>query len=296
MPRVTLGAPTPVERVSVDGRALWLKRDDRFGDRVAGNKVRGLEWLLGGIADGDSVLTVGPRGSTHALATAIYADALGANTTVVRWAQTMNAAARAVDRRMRESARVVDARWVPLAYALAASLRAARRRVRWIPAGGATPLAILGHVSAALELVEQIERGECERPARIVVPLGSGGTAAGLWLGLSVAAAPIDVIGVRVVPRVVGRVGRVKRLANSTRELVHRLTGQPVPAPIAERFRIEERFYGGRYGRALPPDDVAAPKLALDDTYSAKAYRAALAQPGERTLLWLTFDGRLLQH
>lgn len=298
LPRVTLGAvPTAVERIAVDGRTLLVKRDDRFGDRVGGNKVRGLEWLLGGVREGDVVLTVGPRGSTHALATATHARSIGAATTVIRWQQEMNAAARRVDTLLRDAARVIDARWVALAYAIAASMRAARRRARWIPAGGATPLGILGHVSAALELVQQIARGECERPARVVVPLGSGGTAAGLWLGFAVAAAPIDVVAVRVVPRVVGRVGRVRGLAHATRDLIQRVTGQRVATPNAGRLYIEQRFFGGAYGRPLATDAATTPaELRLDDTYSNKAFRAALAQPDERTLLWLTFDGRLLQH
>jgi hypothetical protein len=61
--------------------------------------------------------------------------------------------------------------------------------------------------------------------------------------------------------------------------------------------------YGGAYGRTLPAGDRAAEqmmvwrRLALDATYSAKAFAAAIAHhrhPGDPTLFWLTFDGRLL--
>jgi len=105
IPRVDLGVTeTPVESVVVTGVPLLLKRDDRSATPIGGNKVRGLEWLLGPLA-GDSrrpVLTVGPRGSTHALATAGFARALGAATTVVRWNQEMNEAADVVDRLTRD--------------------------------------------------------------------------------------------------------------------------------------------------------------------------------------------------
>src|SRR5439155_11916046 len=105
--------PTPVERVALrDGKSLWLKRDDRSARLVGGNKVRGLEWLMGDVRPGDRVLTLGPRGSTHALATAMYARALGARCVVVRWDQEMNTAARRVDARLRSVADVRDVRWV----------------------------------------------------------------------------------------------------------------------------------------------------------------------------------------
>src|SRR5687768_18564085 len=89
LPRAPFGTfPTPVQRLP--GGSLWIKRDDLSGRRMGGNKIRGLEWLLGGLRPRDRVLTVGPRGSTHALATARYASGMGAAVTVVRWNQVMN--------------------------------------------------------------------------------------------------------------------------------------------------------------------------------------------------------------
>lgn len=297
VPRVSLGSRTAVERVTLpDGRSLLVKRDDRFGDVLGGNKVRGLEWLLGPVRTAEEVLTVGPRGSTHALATATYATRLGARATVVRWNQEMHPVAREVDDRVRAIARTIDARAVPVAYAIAGAMRLTRR-CHWIPAGGATPLAILGHVSAALELVDQCAHGECELPRRVVVPLGTGGTAAGLWLGFAIAGSPIDVIAVRVVPRIVGRTGRVRRLARRTADLLRTLTGERVAEPDPERLRVEHAFYGGRYGRPLGGDPVDLGRdIRVDATYSEKALRAALMTLSGATLFWLTFDGRLLQH
>ncbi|MDQ6831436.1 MAG: 1-aminocyclopropane-1-carboxylate deaminase, partial [Gemmatimonadota bacterium] len=73
LPRASLGQfPSPIERIvhaSLRGD-LWVKRDDLNADAFGGNKVRTLEWLLGGLIAGDKVLTVGGEGSTHVLATA----------------------------------------------------------------------------------------------------------------------------------------------------------------------------------------------------------------------------------
>lgn len=301
LPRASFGSyPTPVQRVVLgDGRALLVKRDDRSGSLIGGNKVRGLEWLLGDIAPGDRVLTVGPRGSTHALATAVCARSLGAEATVVRWNQEMNAAARRVDVRLRTAARVIDARSLPLAYALAAVIRVGRRVRLWVPAGGATARAVLGHVNAALELGDQIARGECERPERVVVPFGTGGTAAGLALGFRIAGLPTRVVAVRVVPRIVGRRRRLVGLAARAARLIEATSGIVIPRVSARDFDVDETHYAGGYGRPLRTGvgegALDAMGISLDDTYGRKAFAAAMAAPSHSTLLWLTFDGRLLQ-
>lgn len=283
------------------GTALWVKRDDLSGVPLGGNKVRALEFLLGGVTTGEAVLTVGATGSTHALATALYASRLGATTEVHRWPQEMNDAARLVDARLRAAASVHDARWIGAAY-LRVALRRMRGRVHWIPAGGTSPLGILGHVDAAFELVDQVNEGRMPRPARVVLPLGSGGTAAGLVLGFALAGLETEVIAVQVVPRVVARAARVRHLARATRRLLERVSGQQLGDAPLTPFRVESAFYGGAYGRELPAGRDAAARFRtvhagamLDATYSAKACAAALARCDDRpTLFWLTYDSRVV--
>jgi len=302
LPRADFGAfPTPVETLKLAGGAtLMVKRDDLSGRLIGGNKVRGLEWVLGNLRTGERVLTVGPRGSTHALATALCARALGADTTVVRWNQVMNDAARRVDERMRRAARVLDAVWVPPAYAIATSLRV--RGTQWIGAGGASPVALLGHANAALELVEQAARRECLLPARVFVPFGTGSTAAGLALGFRIAGVSTRVVGVRVAPRIAARYRRAMALARQTASLIERLNGARVPRVGPMDLMIDHAFYGGKYGRPLAkPSEhersLSLTGIRLDDTYSRKAFAAAAAHAAshdERTMFWMTFDSRLL--
>src|SRR5262245_25182642 len=76
IPRARLGRfPTPVERL--DGfreiDSLFVKHEDLSSDVLGGNKVRSLEFLLGRVGAGDTVLTIGGVGSTHILATAVHA-------------------------------------------------------------------------------------------------------------------------------------------------------------------------------------------------------------------------------
>jgi D-cysteine desulfhydrase len=299
LPRAQFGSyPTPIDQLTLDdGRRLLIKRDDRSGAVIGGNKVRGLEWLLGGVSPNDRVLTVGPRGSTHALSTALCARELGAQVTVVRWNQVMNDAARRVAARLEASANVIDAHWVPAAYVVATATRLLGRK--WIPAGGATPLALLGHVNAGMELAEQVAADECPLPERIVVPFGTGGTAAGLALGLRLSGLGSQLVAVRVVPRLLGSARRLMRLAHATAKLLERLTGERIPRIAPSDILVEHEFYAGAYGRPLDVprevgDAASRAGIRLDDTYSHKAFAAALAQRDHLTLFWLTFDGRLL--
>ena len=299
LPRIQLrGGPTPIQSLAVLGRNLWIKRDDLTALPIGGNKVRSLEFLLGGVRRGDRVSTVGPHGSTHALATAVYARSLGAEVSVGAWKLEMNPIAVIVADELR---RVTSSRKDLLYPAIALPWlwwRGARGD-RTIPPGGTSPLGMLGHVNAGLELAAQIAEGEMPEPETIVVPFGSGGTAAGLAVGLRIAGLNPRIIAARVVPRVVGRRGRVMRLASSTARFITRQTGQSVPNLISSRIRVENSVYGGGYGRALERAAEATERLSdaigaqLDSTYASKAFVAALAEClGSTTLFWLTFDAR----
>lgn len=307
LPRAGLldALPTPVVPSAL-APGLWIKRDDLTALPIGGNKVRALDLLLGGLASGAEVLTAGATGSTHALTAVVHAKRLGARTSVIRWPQEMNEVARVVAQRIAEEADVVHtARSVPGAYYRALRIRLSRD-VRWVPAGGTSALGILGHVDGALELANQIAAGECPIPTRIVVPLGSGGTAAGLALGFELAGLPTRVVGVRVVSRLVANRRRVLRFATRAARLIAKLApGARVPRVSPDRLEIAEGYFGGAYARETVEGRAAAARFRgghgpamLEPTYTAKAFAATMARcDGEPTLFWLTFDSRwLLNH
>jgi D-cysteine desulfhydrase len=148
-----------------------------------------------------------------------------------------------------------------------------------------------------------VDAGELPMPSRVVVPLGTGGTAAGLALGFAAAGLRTTVIGARVVPRIASGRVRVMLLARSTARWIRRTTGVSLPAVTRSAVRVVHDAYGGAYGRAsvLGTDAAAAMErvtgLRLDATYSAKAFaialRAARVEPGV-TVFWSTFDARWL--
>jgi len=295
----SLGArPTPLAAASgaltraVGLDALWLKREDAIG----GNKVRSLEFLLATAQPGDVVLTIGGTGSTHCLATAIHARALGCRVALAQFPQpdtdtaVATAAVTATYADILRRSRTLAG--FPLAF-LQAWLAARRRgRVVRVPGGGASAPGVVGQLLAGLELADQMS----EPPDAIVAPLGSGGTAAGLALAMATLGWPTRVVAVRVAPRIVANSWRVKRLALvAERLLAHYdipLTAHFSPLTLLV-VDARGRGYGhptaaGESARAL----AAEHGLVLDPTYGAKAFAVLpdCARRGfRRVVFWHTF-------
>lgn len=308
LPRASLClGPSPVERIpDIPGASdLWIKRDDLNAPVMGGNKVRALEFLLGSVRAGDTVLTLGGAGSTHVLSTAIHARRLGAGTMAIRWQHDMNEIADLVSERAGKELDDTKIGRTPAGALLRAGYLRLTRNVHFIPAGGGSPLGALGHVNAGLELASQIKHHALPEPRRIVLPLGTGTTMAGLALGLAIAGLDIPVVGARVGPRIIANRRRVKSVVRATARAITEATGEKIPEVREENLRVVHNVYGGAYGRPLLAATEAAAILRalagirLDATYSAKAFAAALdearSEPGGGpTLFWLTFDGRWL--
>jgi 1-aminocyclopropane-1-carboxylate deaminase/D-cysteine desulfhydrase-like pyridoxal-dependent ACC family enzyme len=290
--------PTPLEAVpglaaAVGVEALWLKREDRSSPRYGGNKVRGLEFLLADLPPAAVCVTIGGTGSTHCLATAVHVAACGARAVLTQFPQPETPWARAVAAAAgRHATVVVRARSrAALPFALLRAWRLAGRigRRRWIPGGGAHPRAVLGHVLAALELAPALDRP----PDAVVVPLGTGGTAAGIVLGLAALRWPTRVIAVRVAPAIVANGWRVARLASGARRLLA-TRGVPLPAP---RLPVIVNGLGAGYGHPTSAGEsarvlAARHGLVLDSTYGAKAFAViAKRETGtvQRLVFWHTF-------
>jgi len=289
----SLGAwPTPLDAAPALARAtgaaaLWLKREDLAG----GNKVRGLEFLLADAHPGTVFVTVGGTGSSHCLATAIHARRLGARIVLAQFPQPATDASRVVaEATTRAADIVVHARsQLTLPWAVLRALVHARRlgAPRWIPGGGAHPRAVVGHLLATLELPAQID----ESPDAIVVPLGTGGTAAGILLGVAYLGWPTRVVAVRVAPRFVANRWRTNRLARRTARLLEALDPQFRIPRSAFRVEVVDGL-GAGYGAPSPAGErarlvAAGHGLRLDPTYGAKAFAAIPAQ--QRVVFWNTF-------
>lgn len=297
MPRLRLGSgPTPVRELRglTDGEpAVWVKDDGVYGTLWGGNKARKLEWTL---ADAlrrgrRTVITVGALATNHGLATALYAREHGMRTALLLVDQPRD---RHVERQLERlrgsgarlylthgSVRTVAALpWVLLRHL---DLRS-RKPPYLLGVGGSSPLGCLGYVEAALELAAQVEAGELPEPSHAVVPLGSGGTAAGLTLGMKLAGLRTRVVAVLVSDKLRLERRVVARLARRAATLLRRRGAELGEVGVSSQdLDVEEGWLGAGYGHRTAVADratrLAAERegLELEPVYTAKAMAALLA-------------------
>src|SRR3990172_6728721 len=201
LPRVTFSTgPSPVARLRELGKRIgrddiWVKNDGLYGTLYRGNKPRKLEFILAdAVAKGaKTILTIGAVGTNHGLATALYGAQLGLHVALLLTYEEPNESiARQLCWIQSAGAELHYTHSLPptvmkTPYFI---LRYRSPDGRWpflLAPGASTPLGALGYVNAALELAQQIKEGQLPEPPHILLPLGSGGTAAGLMLGLRVA-------------------------------------------------------------------------------------------------------------
>lgn len=297
--------PSPVEQhaalaASLKLDTLLIKRDDQNGPEFGGNKLRALEFLLP--HSGLHPVTMGGYGSTWCAALATVVARLGGRASLALFPQPWSPAVAGLLSTSVQQGDVYLARsrWSLPAALLYAALRAQRLGTgRWIAAGGANGVGVLGSINAALEFVHQVDALGGPRPEAVVVPLGSGGTAAGLLLGFQLAGWKVDLVTVRVADAWVANTVQVHRLAARTSRLLRRYG--PVHLSGEVTLRLISDQLGQGYGHptvaaAGMQARFAAAGIELDPTYSAKT-AAALTQCATRyrhLCFWHTFDGRLL--
>lgn len=325
VPHLSLGIyPTPIsycnELGSRIGVSLAIKHDGRAGPIVAGkqlfsgNKLRKLEFLLADAkAHGiDCVITRGGTGSNHALATTIYAKLLGMDSICFLMHQPN---ARSVQRNLLlqkyygakiriNSSRALHA--IAVADEFIAHKEKTGRFPYLIPTGGSCDRGALGFVNAAYELKEQIDQGIISEPAIICAAVGvnSGGTTAGLLLGLLAAGVQSHLIAVGVEPE-----DAPGQLEEQTKKLFYEtnllLTQSDPEFPQFDfpdsQFTVIRGFGGTDYG-LYSKEGVAAKELlktteniSLDGTYTAKAFAGMLDYikkgdlQGKTVLFWNTY-------
>lgn len=305
--------PTPVSSgAQIGTEFLWIKNDGLTGTPYGGNKVRKLERLLADArAHGaERLVTAGAAGSHHVLATAVFGAREGFSVMAHLWPMPWSAHAEGTLR----AAIAQGLRPQPVGSAAEATLRLSlnfRPRDYVIHIGGAGLVATLAYAAAAGELASDVTAGRLPEPERIVVPLGTGSTVAGLLAGIVQTPLQSLVVGVAVAKN---PVARVLVLAMAARAL--RASGKAYLVPqLPRRLVVDASRVGAGYGRATAEGaraTAAAVRLGieLEPTYTAKAFARALAEAGfaefsrdfgrdrlegpRRTLYWHTLSAHPL--
>ncbi len=306
--------PTAVESLARLGRhlgveRLWIKRDDRSGSLYGGNKPRKLDLLLGAaLARGcKTVVTAGGIGTNHGLATAIYARRHGLRTILLLLYQP-------VTEKVRRNLLLCHACGADIRYGrtmpplVARGLRAYLGELSGglpyvIPTGGTTPLSLIAYVNAAFELRHQIEAGMLPVPDWIFVPVGSGGTFAGLVLGCKLAGLPTRVAGVLVTDILPPTAARVVRLAAKCHGLLRGCSPLVPDVRVSlEDVHIVSGFVGAGYG--APTEEARAAReemrelegIELETVYTGKCLAALRSLAPQREyrdaniLYWNTYS------
>ncbi|MEX5635868.1 pyridoxal-phosphate dependent enzyme [Parafrankia sp. FMc2] len=281
------------DRLAARGVRLLLKRDDLIHTDVPGNKWRKLALNLTAAVDQGhhTLLTFGGAYSNHVAATAAAGWHHGLATVgVIRGEE---------HRPLNPVLAAAAARGMRLIYldrtryrdrddpALHAELHDRFGRFYLLPEGGSNPLAVHGCARLATELLTQVPTVDV-----VCVPVGTGGTLAGLAAGLAGLGDPAA--GHPIHPD-------ASRDASRRAVGVAVLRGGFLPAQVAAlqqatftaataNWTVLDGFHSGGYARRdrtldlFIADFAARHGLTLDWVYGAKMMRALYATAGDQHL------------
>jgi len=272
---------SPLERLTaaLRGPRLYIKRDDLTGLGLGGNKTRKLEFLLGeAMSQGcDCVVTGGAMQSNHSRQTAAAAAAVGLEChlalggeepptatgnllldrlfgAVVHWCGS--------DRKGERIPRIAQ------------DLHAQGHKPYIIPYGGSDPVGAMGFVAAIGELKAQLASQDV-RPDAVVFASSSGGTQAGMVVGMDLFDLDVPVIGIGVDKGEAGDLPYETWLATLADRLASRL-GKAGGYQAAD-FDVRKGYVGGGYGVVGDLEREAISLVArqegivLDPVYTARA-------------------------
>lgn len=285
------------------GCELWVKRDDMTGGPEAGNKVRKLEFLL---ADAEQraasvVITCGGLQSNHARATALLARQRGLDALLfLRSQEPLPRPDRGnafLDVLVGARIKIITPEMYRdrdrLMQAAAESLRAQGHRPYVIPEGGSNGLGTLGYIEAMREVRSQLERGEAGTVRcfdAVAHACGSGGTAAGVWIGAAAHGVADRTLAFAVCDDSAYFEGAIARIRDEAIAL-----GAP---STHNQLEVLDRWKGPAYG---VPDaaqlefirQVArCSGLVLDPVYTGKAlYGLSQLEPRPERVLFLHTGG-----
>lgn len=284
-------APTPLEPLKgltklLGGPDLWIKRDDCTGLALGGNKSRKLEFLLAEARGqgADTIVTVGANQSNHVRMTAAAARVAGMGTVSLLFPSADG------DRggnRLLDEILGTEIHTLPFTFEesslgkieeearkIMASLTGAGRKPYFIPAGGATPLGALGYFRATEELASQARREGCKVDA-LIVPFGTGGTMAGILLGVDALRLAWETVGISVAPDGAWEKAGVCPFRQIAKEAAA-LLGLDFRLS-KDRYRVLYDYVGPGYGAVTPECADALRTVArtdgilLDPVYTGKA-------------------------
>ncbi len=307
--------PSPVTHLEGLARHLGLgsldvKRDDLLDGLHGGTKVRKLDVLLATSPyhDAPHLASVGAIGSGHLAACTAAARVLGRTLDAHVFFEPVSPGV------LENLAFVASGPTTLIDYGSRIELALRRPSLLLsthtdglpsIPPGATLPAAVAGVARAGFELAEQIRAGVLETPDVVYCALGTGGTVAGLALGLGLAQVKTEVRAVATVERVLSTRRRVHRLIEEAADWLRR-HGVDASHHQAVPVRVLHHQLGPGYGVATAQSLAAvellrAEGIPIEPVYTGKAFAAlvtdaASRQVPKRVLFWSTVHRGPLPH
>ena len=268
---------------ALGGPTIHIKRDDRLGLVGGGNKTRKLEFVVAeALAEGaDTLITCGATQSNHCRLTASAAAREGLKCRLAleqRAPHKFDPDATGNHLLYRllgvEAFEVCDdgADMNAVMATMAEQARGAGRKPYVIPLGAGTPLGVLGYVDCLREILAQAREQGVRFDAVVCASGGTGGTQAGLLVGVLDAGAEMEVIGINSGADRATEEARVSELVRGAVAL----TGLEVTFDESIVTCFGD-YVGPGYAQATPAMVEALQWLArsegvlLDPVYSGKA-------------------------
>lgn len=202
--------PSKIEKLERLGKELntqiYIKRDDQTGSEISGNKIRKLEFSVKeALEDGcNYLITCGGIQSNHARATAAVAASLGLESyLVLRGDKDSKLEGNYfLDKILGAKVKLISAEEYSgnrqeIMEEIKDELAKKGHKAYIIPEGASNGIGSFGYINAMQEIVEQEKEMGIEFDA-IVVPVGSGGTYAGLYYENYISARESKIYGFNV--------------------------------------------------------------------------------------------------
>ena len=277
-------------------KAIIIKDDGKTGKKIGskklfgGNKPRKLEFLLGDALsyNADYILARGGVGTNFGLAAATYAQLFGIKSVLALGDEPNSHTVRrnllllhAIGAQMRVTPFGI-CNYTALAMEFFRIKQETGKFPYVLQTGGSCPRGALGFVNAAFELAEQIKAGILPELDYIYAAVGngSGGSIAGLLLGVQAAGLKSHIVAVHIEPEVKSGevVADLKNIYHGANELLHQADPSFPLYPFPEKFTEVKEFCGEDYG-LFTHESLAAREtvytlagIELDGTYGGKAF------------------------
>lgn len=283
----------PLDRFSaqIGGPRIWIKRDDLTDCTLSGNKIRKLEFVVAKArAEGaDTLVTCGGLQSNHCRATALLGARLGFQVHLILRGEAPAEADGNLLLSQLAGASIEYHRPAYYATELQLLQQQACERLRrdgrspyLIPTGASDGVGIWGYIRAAAELLDDITR-EGIAPGAVICASGSGGTQAGLALGLHLAGSAIPVIGMAVCDSRAWFENKISADMDAWLQAYGQVQGygkEILNLPVL----VNDDYIGPGYAKAQPAvweiirQLAAAEGIVLDPVYTGKAFLGMVEQ------------------